>query len=186
LRDLYFVVPALRGTAVNAITPSTLTPLPGPVIPPHPHRPGSPWLAGFDRRDFLEVGACDTAPSTVRGWMRERLPLWGLAHLLELAELVGSELVTNSVTATREFAWEGSLPPVRVWLLGSNAGVTIPVWDAVARAPVKREPGLDEESGRGLGIVAALSARWDFYFPSHPFAGKITWASIQISEFTEG
>jgi hypothetical protein len=64
---------------VNAITPSTLTPVPVPVIPTHPRQPGSPWLAGFDRRDFLEVGAYETAPMTVRGLMRERLPLWGLA-----------------------------------------------------------------------------------------------------------
>lgn len=171
---------------MKAITPSILAPLPVPIIPPHPQQPGSPWLARFDRRDFLEVGACDTAPSTVRGWMRERLPLWGLGHLLDLAELIGSELVTNSVAATREFTWEGSLPPVRVWLLASRAGVTIPVWDAVTRKPVMREAGPDDESGRGLGIVAALSAQWDSYFPSHPFSGKITWASIRPCEFTEG
>lgn len=171
---------------MNAITPSILTPVPVPVIPPHPQQPGSPWLASFDRRDFLEVGAYDSAPMTVRGLMRERLPLWGLGHLLEVAELVGSELVTNSVAATRESAWDGSLPPVRVWLLGSDMGLTVPVWDAVACGPVKREPGPDDESGRGLGIVATLSARWDFYFPSHPFTGKVTWAFIQQSDFTEG
>jgi hypothetical protein len=110
----------------------------------------------------------------------------GLGHLLEVAELVVSELVTNSVAATRESAWDGSLPPVRVWLLGSDAGLTVPVWDAVASGPVKREPGPDDESGRGLGIVAALSARWDFYFPRHPFSGKVTWAFIQQPDFTEG
>jgi hypothetical protein len=115
---------------MNVVIPSTLAPLPVPVIPPHPADPGSRWLAGFGRRDFLELGACRTAPATVRGVLRERLLLWGLGHLLERAELVGSELTANAVAATRESAWDGGTPPVRIWLLGGDARVGVLVGGA--------------------------------------------------------
>jgi hypothetical protein len=173
-----------KGTAVEAFTPNILAPLPVPVIPPHPADPGSRWLAGFDRRDFLEVGAYDFAPATVRAVMRERLPLWGLGHLVEGAELVGSELTANAVAATRESAWDGGIPPVRAWLLGGEATVGVVVGDAVLRAPVRRAAGRDDENGRGLQIVDALSSEWGSYFPPHPFSGKVTWAFIRQAELT--
>jgi hypothetical protein len=152
-----------------------------PVIPPHPELPDSRWLADWENRDFLELGACDTAPRTVRGLVRERLPLWGLDYLRDAMELVATELVTNSVGATRESVWQGSAPPVRVWLLGSTttgAGAAVLVWDGVPREPAPCEPGLTDESGRGLLLVDALSAKWDYYFPACPFWGKVTRAFI--------
>ncbi|HUN38019.1 MAG TPA: ATP-binding protein [Trebonia sp.] len=164
---------------MNAVFPGALAPLPVPVIPPHPQDPGSHWLTHFDRRDYLEVGAYDFAPATIRALMRERLPRWGLVHLLEAAELVASELSANAVAATRESAWDGGLPPIQVWLLGGAATVGVLVRDAVLRAPMRRPAEDDDESGRGLQIVEALSSEWGAYFPRHPFSGKLTWAFIR-------
>jgi hypothetical protein len=164
---------------VNTFIPSIPNPASVPVIPPDPARPDAGWLGGFDRRDFLELGAIATAPGAVRGMIREQVPWWGLGHLQYTAELVASELVTNSVAATRDFAWAGGLPPVRVWLLGSDVAVMILVWDAMARMPVRRDANWDDESGRGLGIVDALCAEWDSYLPRHPFNGKVTRAFIK-------
>jgi hypothetical protein len=68
-----------------------------------------------------------------------------------------------------------------VWLLGSaatDAGAVVIVWDGVPREPVRGEPGLDDESGRSLALVDALSAKWDYYFPACPFWGKVTRAFI--------
>jgi hypothetical protein len=117
--------------------------------------------------------------------MRERLPLWGLGHLLEAAELVGSELTANAVAATRAITGDGGLPPIRVWLLGGYATAGVVVGDEVLRAPVRRAAGAYDESGRGLQIVEALSSEWGSYFPSHPFSGKVTWSFIRQSEITE-
>ena len=161
---------------MNAIVPGTLRPV--PVVPPHPDEPDCRWLSDWYYRDFLELGALDTAPRTARGVIRERLPWWGLGHLQDTAELVATEMITNSVAATRESAWDGRVPPVRVWLLGGDAGVAVLVWDGVPRMPVPREAGLDDEDGRGLGIVAALSREWDCYFPVAPFRGKVSRAFI--------
>ena len=148
-----------------------------PVIPPHPQG-DSRWLAGWERRDFLELGAQVTAPGAARGVIRERLGAWGLDGLTDAVELVATELITNSVAATRDFAWDGGEPPVRMWLLGGPASVAVFVWDGVPGTPLPRAAGDLDESGRGLGIVAALSRHWDFYFPPFPFGGKVTWAFI--------
>jgi hypothetical protein len=167
---------------VNPSSPPALTSI--PVIPPLPARPGSGalgsfgWLADWHRRDFLELGAADNSPRTARGVIRERLPPWGLGHLVAVTELVATEMITNSVGATRKNAGGHRLPPVRVWLLGSDASVAVLVWDGVRQAPVPRAAGPGDENGRGLSIVEALSSQWDFYFPDLPFAGKVTRAFI--------
>jgi hypothetical protein len=58
--------------------------------------PGQRWLADAPFRDFLELGAYDSAPGAARGHARNVLAEWGLGQLREAAELIISELVTNS------------------------------------------------------------------------------------------
>jgi hypothetical protein len=53
-------------------------------------------------------------------------------------------------------------PPIRVWLCGGPSVVAVLAWDASVLPPVLREADEDDESGRGLAIVAALSAGWGF------------------------
>ena len=60
----------------------------------------------------------------------------------------------------------------------SPDGVAVLVWDGAPRMPVRREAGLADETGRGLGIVAALSREWDCYVPAGSFGGKVSWAFI--------
>lgn len=152
-----------------------------PVIPPHPLSPHDGRLKGFPLRSFLELGAYRTAPGSARGHVRNLLREWRLDHLEEPALAVVSELIANSVAATAKVAWAADRPPapsVRLWLLGGAAEVMVLVWDAVPAAPVPRAAGQLEENGRGLTIVAALSARWDFYHPSAPPGGEVTRALI--------
>jgi hypothetical protein len=64
--------------------------------------------------------------------------------------------------------------------------VGVVVWDGVLLAPVGCQPSPDDDlmpdpladSGRGLGIVAKLSAQADCYFPAVPFWGKVSRALI--------
>jgi len=91
--------------------------------------------------------------------------------------MVVSELVSNSALATRELDWPMRPPPVLLWLLTDGRRVLVLVWDAVARPPSPREAGPDDESGRGLAIVAALSQDWGSY-PAAGRGGKVTWALI--------
>jgi anti-sigma regulatory factor (Ser/Thr protein kinase) len=90
---------------------------------------------------------------------------WGLNGLAPDSELLVSELVTNAVKATAG-RYEAA---VRLLLSGDSARVLIEVWDAGPRAPAPKDlsehgtPDPQEEGGRGLFLVAALSARWDWY-----------------------
>ena len=71
-----------------------------------------------------------------------------------------------------------SPPPVRVWLLADPASVLVAAWDAAPGIPHCRQAHEDDESGRGLAIVDALSAQWDSYLCAAPDGGKVTWALI--------
>ena len=133
-------------------------------------------MAGAPFRDSLELGAYDTAPGAARGHARNVLAEWGLGHLRDVAELIISELVTNSAQATEAVSWPLGRPPVRLWMRGDPDRVCVLAWDAVAVLPVPRTAGEDEESGRGLAIVDALSAEWGCYEASQPLGGKVTWA----------
>ena len=96
------------------------------------------------------------------------------------SELLVSELVTNAVKATagRDQA------AVRLRLSGDSARVLIEVRDADPRPPAPKDPGEhgtpdpQEEGGRGLFLVAALSARWDWY-PTREPAGKVAWCELE-------
>jgi hypothetical protein len=160
---------------MNAIDAGTLSP---PVPPPHPRSPDSRWLAPWFLRDFLELGAYPTAPGSARGLVRVLLPEWGLGQLRDPAELVVSELVTNSVAATGGRRWAGGVPPVRLWLLGDASRALVLVWDAVPSMPEARAAGERDESGRGLFIVGELSADWGCYLAPEHYGGKVTWAII--------
>jgi len=168
-------------TMISDFRPPTIS-----VIPPHPDEQDCQWLSDWHYRSYLELDAVESSPGEARRLIRGRLPRWGLDQLLDSAELVATELLTNSVAATREFSWDGRMPPVRFWLLGADAAVGVLVWDGVPLWPVPGQPGsgdglmpdLMAESGRGLGIVAMLSERADCYFPAAPFWGKIMRALI--------
>lgn len=137
------------------------------------HRDPGSWVW----RSHLELGAYRSAPGSARGHVASVLREWGLRERVEATERVISELVTNSVLATEAVDW-AVMPPVRLWLLSDGVGVLVHVWDAIVAAPEPREAGLDDESGRGLAIVAALSARWGHHWPPREPGGKVTWALI--------
>ena len=73
---------------------------------------------------------------------------------------------------------------VRLQLFGDNARVRIEVWDAESLPPASRDPGEDGipdvegEGGRGLFLVAALSACLDWYLTQEP-AGKVVWCELE-------
>jgi hypothetical protein len=141
--------------------------------------------AAWPRRSHLELGAYPTAPGSARGHVGNVLREWRLGQFAEAAEVVVSELVTNSVLATRAARWPARQPPVRLWLVSDGASVLVRVWDAIAHPPEHREASLDDESGRGLAIVAALCADWGHHYPPPETGGKITWAHITSPWMTE-
>jgi len=102
---------------------------------------------------------------------------WSLEQFEEAATLITSELVTNSVAEIDKVEWPAARPPVRLWLRGGPAHVTLLTWDAMAAAPVLRTASLGDESGRGLFLVEQYSACWGYY-QTEEYGGKVIWASI--------
>lgn len=142
-------------------------------------RPSSPdpeFLAGLPRRSRLELGAYETTPRTARGHIARMLAEWSLPEFRDVTALIATELITNAIQQTAKYAWVVP-PPVRLWLRGGPPGVAILVWDAIAAPPAPRAAGDNDETGRGLTIVAELSAACGFY-PSADPPGKVTWSVI--------
>ena len=134
-------------------------------------------------RSYLELGALPTAVPCARLHARHLLREWGLNGLAADVELLTSELVTNAVRATagRQQA------AIRLRLSSDQERVLVEVWDADPQPPEPDDglPGLDEEGGRGLFLVAALSARWDWYLTREP-AGKVVWCELAPGQPQEG
>ncbi len=130
----------------------------------------------------LPLGALPTAVPCARMYTRVVLDEWGLASAADAVGLVVSELVTNSVRACTgpdgRPRYDGDiLPVVHLRLASDHANVLVEVWDTVQHAPVARRAGPDEEGGRGIALVQALSDRWDWAtVPGWP--GKVVWAVL--------
>ena len=131
-------------------------------------------------RSYLELGALPTAVPCARLHARHLVWEWGLNGLAESTELLVSELVTNAVKAT---AGREDQTALRLQLSSDNARVLIEVWDADPQPPVPKgldddgTPDPQEEGGRGLFLVAALSTRWDWYLTQEP-TGKVVWCEV--------
>jgi len=149
-------------------------PGPGPVpqpLPPPAH-PGAGLAGGWPWVDFLEFGALPGAVPCARLHTRHILWEWRLTGFSEAAELVVSELMTNAVAASPA---DEQVLPVRLWLQAGPARLLITVWDASEYPPLRPSVSDDAESGRGLVLVEAVSARWDWHLTPQA-GGKVVWA----------
>jgi len=166
------------------LTPAALTmpAVPSPSvarIPPDPSLPSDQrnWHERLPYRDYVELAADKAAVPSARHRLRLDLKEWGLQHLLDDAELVVTEIVTNAVNATDAVSWPASRPPVRMWVLADSATLVVLVWDACAAEPVPAHAAADDETGRGLLLIHALS-RSGLYHPPGDGAGKVIWAQF--------
>jgi anti-sigma regulatory factor (Ser/Thr protein kinase) len=109
------------------------------------------------------------AIGTARRFVAAALASWRVEGSVgEDAALVVSELVTNAVLHAS--------PPLALDLHRTADGVRISVDDASARLPEPAgPPPADAESGRGLGLVAALGLSWGVE-PRPP--GKRVWCLL--------
>jgi hypothetical protein len=156
-------------------------------IPPDPSLPPErrEWHASWPHKDYAELAAEQAAAPSARLRVRERLHEWGLGALAEDAELVSDEIVANAVAVTGKATWQQGQPPVRLWTVASRRAVVILAWDACAQPPRLRAPGPEDESGRGLVLVAAL-AGWGHYEVPGSFGGKVVWAQLPKQESRKG
>jgi anti-sigma regulatory factor (Ser/Thr protein kinase) len=141
------------------------------------------------RKHYTELSIHPVAASFARSHVERVLAAWGFAELIDVAQLIASELVTNAIKAAEstkptddEIHMYGSfaetLRYVWVGLYEIRDYVVIEVWDASCEPPELKTPALDEEGGRGIQLVEMLAAQWGYRWPRT--GGKIVWASLAL------
>ncbi|MBD0739076.1 hypothetical protein BGM09_06520 [Streptomyces sp. CBMA29] len=99
---------------------------------------------------------------------RAKLALWGLSALVEDAQLLISELVTNG------FRY-GTQREVGLRLVICLELLVLEVDDGSPERPQLRESSLDALNGRGLLLVSALAESWGVSED-----GKRTWCLLRV------
>jgi anti-sigma regulatory factor (Ser/Thr protein kinase) len=117
---------------------------------------------------------------TARKFTRNTLKEWGLGTLADDAEAIVGEFVANAVSHAARSAEEPG-QPLGLRLLRRTGEVMCAVLDPSDRAPVLRMPDRNEEAGRGLQMVDALSDVWGW----SPVTGrgKAVWAILFCALF---
>jgi anti-sigma regulatory factor (Ser/Thr protein kinase) len=132
----------------------------------------------------MTLAAAPTAVRLARLFACRQLSQWGLSQLINEAELVTSELVTNAVNATGTTnprpRWSElrNLALITVRLVVTVDSLVIEVWDRDPSSPVPQQPEQAGEAGRGLLIVGALCRRWHYFSPES--GGKAVWGELVI------
>jgi anti-sigma regulatory factor (Ser/Thr protein kinase) len=132
----------------------------------------------------MVIAALPTATPCTRLHARSIAYEWGLGDLADTIELVVSELVTNAVQASVDhdgrprYSADTGLACVHLRLSTDGLAMLVEVWDENAMLPEPGQPGLNDESGRGLVLVDALAERWGWELaPSG--RGKVMWAVLR-------
>ncbi|MEU7058491.1 ATP-binding protein [Streptomyces sp. NPDC046197] len=107
-----------------------------------------------------------------RAVVRSQLHTWHLDGVADTAALLVSELVTNSLRHA-----EGPIGVRLVRPAGLPDVLVVEVSDSLPDPPRERPARPDDESGRGLQLVASSSRRWG----SRPgAAGKTVWFELAV------
>jgi hypothetical protein len=124
-------------------------------------------------RAQIDLDAVALSPRLARRFIADTLAPWADVELVDAAELLVTELVTNAVVHAHSRA--------RVVIVtgGERSDIRIEVHDDAREQP--RIGGFDPDalSGRGLALVDAISERWGVE-PSGPAAaGKRVWFELR-------
>ena len=123
-------------------------------------------------RANVELPLRPEAAAAARRIVAGVLGAWRMSDLVPDTQLVVSELVGNA------YQHAPGYDTVELELLNHDDAVEIRVNDGSALRPMLRAAGHDEATGRGLRIVAAISARWGV--ADHE-GGKQVWAEIRTA-----
>jgi anti-sigma regulatory factor (Ser/Thr protein kinase) len=126
-------------------------------------------------RSHLELGALPGAVPCARLHARQVLWEWGLSQFSENAEMLVAELMTNAIQASLSAE---RILPVRLRLSSDQSRLLIQVQDTNRYPPAPAGSAGDDEGGRGLLIVDAISTKWG-WDTKEDHSGKTVWALIE-------
>jgi anti-sigma regulatory factor (Ser/Thr protein kinase) len=124
--------------------------------------------AGVMTEETLRVPRGLTAPLLARSFVADLLHKWGCDQLENRVVLAVSEVITNAVlhahsTTVLQVRYNGDTLEIRIR-------------DEDDALPTPRQPTADDDSGRGLRVLAAIADRWGVE-PLHE-GGKVVFASF--------
>ena len=148
----------------------------GPVLQCDEEGRAVPMPSDWPHCSFLELAALPTAVPCGRLHATQVLWEWKLDHLVDDAETLVSELLTNAVKASWSPHGAGLLA---LRLLADRQRLLIEVWDQSPADPQPRAADDESESGRGFTVIEALSHRWGFRRVS--VARKVVWCELVVA-----
>jgi Anti-sigma regulatory factor (Ser/Thr protein kinase) len=170
--------------------PPTHPSTPGTPHPSHPNRESTPRNRPtlHDRfRSCLALPAMPASVATARMHTRDLLLRWHMATISDDAGLVVTELLTNAIKATTPIPPQpryadlyDRLEVVCLCLYNLTDELLIEVWDPEHEPPLRRDATPDDEDGRGLLLVDALTLAWGTRWPH--LGGKIVWAALALHQ----
>lgn len=140
---------------------------------------------------MLSLVALPTAPFWARRYTRRFLDEYRdvSQETMRTAELVVSELVTNSVRFCGGGGWtlpqsqphsgRADAPLISLSLRYFRTGLLIEVYDTNNDPPVLTYACGNAENGRGLMLVGALTKEWSYFML--PDGGKVVYCFLEIS-----
>ncbi|MDH6630268.1 anti-sigma regulatory factor (Ser/Thr protein kinase) [Streptomyces sp. LBL] len=136
-----------------------------------PENEAEPW------EYCLSIPNDPRAVTVSRRTLRLILTMHGLIRLVDVAELLATELISNSVQHAKG--------PAALRVCWSAGVLRIGAWDSDPEPPAPpRAEQLEqvaelEEEGRGLGLVRACADLWGWYLLSrHGNRGKYVWCEL--------
>ncbi|MEU5925401.1 MULTISPECIES: ATP-binding protein [Streptomyces] len=124
------------------------------------------------RRCVFPFAAEASQVAGLRRAVRAELAVWGMSALADEAQLIITELASNVV----KHVGQGSVATL-VLDAGPNQ-LRMELHDKSGKEPQRLHPTCDEESGRGLQILGALSATWGTVRTT---AGKAVWCELPLT-----
>lgn len=155
------------------VTPATSS---LPSVPARIPSARPPAGGSHDRPDRSRTFGLPAAPASVglaRATARTVLDGWGVhGELCDNAVLVLSELVTNALTHSGSDRVE-----CRLRTAGCRLRIEVEDQNRCGSLPERREPDADDQNGRGLILVEALTDDWGRRAAAHG-TGCVVWAEL--------
>jgi hypothetical protein len=168
------------------------TPPPSPSVRPLTLTSMAPCHQADQPAADCELAGRPESAKAARDFTRLTLQKWRMPRLIDVAELVVSELVTNALRhGLLSARWMPGEHPIRLRLLRQNPYLMCMVIDPDSAGPVRVNSRSGAESGRGLQVVESCSVRWGWQ-PLDARAidgrggaggvGKVVWALLRCPE----
>ncbi|MFI1729962.1 ATP-binding protein [Streptomyces acidicola] len=153
-----------------------------------PHPPPLPFTAPWQYE--LHFPCDPRGPGIARVTLRAVLDVHGLVELADRAELLASELATNSVRHTKgpasvRLQWLHPVLRVSVWDMSPDLPSGLPG----TRGGPPALPGVDADGGRGLLILDSVADRWGgCAMGEGPYGpgGKTLWFELALASPSPG